>query len=440
MAVPGSADARPPPHTCAPSGGSRLRAVLLGFLLAVVGPGLVACERPSGAASTRGIDAPAPEEGYADLAAAVMPAVVNVRVQRTLAAEEEWSLLDDPDLRRFFERFFGQPLPRNERSPPSARRVVGVGSGFIISPDGHVVTAYHVAGAADRISVSLGDGTVYSANVQGEDEATDLVLLKVEAGRPLPYVTWGDSDKARVGDRVIAVGDPFGLGGTVTAGIVSATGRELGEGSYEDFLQIDAAINRGNSGGPTFDMRGEVLGVNTAIISPTGGSIGIGFAIASNQARQIVNELMRHGSVERGFLGVEVQALDEDLATMFGLERPEGALVTKVDRDGPAAMADLRRGDVIVALEGAPVLGPRQLTWSVAATPAGRTVRLAVWRDGRFEMVAVQIGRLPPPRKVANGAPAPAAENRSTLGLGLAPLTQSCASASASRRRSRAWW
>ena len=195
MAVPGSGDAGPRRRIHAPTRGARLRAALLGFLLAVVGSGLVACERPSGAAGTRAIDAPATEEGYADLAAAVMPAVVNVRVERTLAPEEEWSLLDDPDLRRFFERFLGLPLPRKERSPPSARHVVGVGSGFIVGPEGHVVTAYHVAGAADRISVTLGDGTAYNASVEGEDEATDLVLLKVEAGRPLPYVTWATATR-----------------------------------------------------------------------------------------------------------------------------------------------------------------------------------------------------------------------------------------------------
>ncbi|HEX6013847.1 MAG TPA: trypsin-like peptidase domain-containing protein, partial [Geminicoccaceae bacterium] len=225
--------------------------------------------------------------GYADLVEAVKPAVVNVRVERAAdgdAARGPMGPNMDPEMRRFFERFFGEPggpggpMPGPQQGPQRQR---GEGSGFVISPDGLVVTNAHVAGGADRITVLLDDGTELAGTVKGVDEKTDLALVKVDAGKPLPYVTFGDSSKVRVGDTVIAVGNPFGLGGTVTAGIVSATGREIGSGPYDDFLQVDAPINRGNSGGPTFNLKGEVVGVNTAIFSPSGGSVGIGFAISS---------------------------------------------------------------------------------------------------------------------------------------------------------------
>jgi serine protease Do len=365
------------------------------------------------------------EQGYADLVAAVQPAVVNVKVERT--AEQQGgprgmrrSPFDDPEMRRFFERFFGQ-LP--EVPPmPERRRMMGEGSGFIIDPSGYIVTNAHVAGGADKIEVMMQDGGRYTAELKGVDEKTDLALLKVDAGKPLPYVQFGDSSKVRVGDKVIAIGNPFGLGGTVTAGIVSATSREIGSGPYDDFLQIDAPINRGNSGGPTFNLKGEVVGVNSAIFSPSGGNIGIGFAISSNLAKEVVAQLMRDGEVRRGWLGVNIQSLDDDLAAGLGLDKPEGALVAKVEPDTPAAKAGIRNGDVIVEFDGKPIKQLRDLTRAVADFQPGRKAPIVVWRDGKRHTLTAEIGRVPTTQQVAE-AEHPEAAEQPRLGLALAPLT-----------------
>ena len=291
--------------------------------------------------------------------AAVKPAVVNVRVDRTeQASAEAQGPMMDPDMRRFFERFFGDqgegqgqgPMRMPQQQP--RQHMHGEGSGFIISADGLIVTNAHVAGGADKITILLDDGRELPATLKGIDEKTDLALLKVDAGKALPYVTFGDSSKVRVGDAVVAVGNPFGLGGTVTAGIVSATGREIGSGPYDDFLQIDAPINRGNSGGPAFNVKGEVVGVNSAIFSPSGGSVGIGFAISSNLAKEIVADLQDDGKVQRGWLGVQIQGVDEDLASHLGLDKPRGALVGEVQPDSPAAAAGVEQGDVVLSFNG----------------------------------------------------------------------------------------
>ena len=301
--------------------------------------------------------------------------------------------------------------------------MVGEGSGFIISSDGLIVTNYHVAGEADKINVTLKDGTVYKATLKGADKKTDLALIKIDAKKPLPYVAFGDSGKVRPGDKVLAVGNPFGLGGTVTAGIVSAVGREIGEGPYDDFIQVDAPINRGNSGGPTFDMRGNVIGVNTAIFSPSGGSVGIGFAIASNQAKQIVNQLMEHGTVDRGFLGVSIQPIDPDLAKALKLDDTHGALVSKVEPDSPAAKAGVKSRDVILQFDGKEVEKPSQLSRYVAGTQAGKSSELVLWRDGKRETLQVDVGKMPSKETASNeqGGDQPD-ENQPKLGLSLAPL------------------
>jgi serine protease Do len=261
--------------------------------------------------------------------------------------------------------------------------MMGEGSGFVVSPDGLIVTNAHVAGGADKIEVTFKDGRKLTATLKGVDEKTDLALLKVDGGSaPLPYVVFGDSSKVRPGDKVIAVGNPFGLGGTVTAGIVSATGREIGSGPYDDYIQVDAPINRGNSGGPTFNLRGEVVGVNTAIFSPSGGSVGIGFAIAANLAKSVVDDLRDDGTVERGYLGVGIQGVDEDLARALKLDRPRGALVSRVETGSPAEKAGVQRGDVVLDFNGTPIDRVGQLSRAVAAVDAGASGRLTIWRDG----------------------------------------------------------
>jgi len=336
------------------------------------------------------------DRSYADLVEQVLPAVVNVDVTRTVqAGPPQAQEFMTPEMRRFFERFFGSPPPGFEDREQPEREMRGTGSGFIIDAEGHIVTNAHVVGEAETITVVMQDGTEKQAELIGVDPKTDLAVIKVEGEEPFPFVEFEDSGEVRVGDKVLAVGNPFGLGGTVTAGIVSATNRELGAGPYDDFLQIDASINRGNSGGPTFNLDGEVVGVNTVILSPSGGNVGIGFAIASNLAQEVVADLKDDGVVERGWLGVQIQGIDEDLAASLGLESPEGVLVADVMPDTPAEAAGLQAGDVILALDGEPMTRVGDLTRAVAALEPGTRSELTIFRDGAEQTVEVEIGRMP---------------------------------------------
>ncbi len=315
---------------------------------------------------------------FADLAERVLPAVVNIAVEGTAAPQVPQEFRGTP-----FERYF-----RGNRR----ERVQGAGSGFVIDPAGFIVTNNHVVGSAQRVTVALQNGTELAARVIGSDELTDLALLRVEPRGPLTTLAWGNSARARVGEWVMTAGNPFGLGGTVTVGIISARGREIGAGPFDDFIQTDAAINPGNSGGPVFNMSGEVIGISTAIYSPSGANAGIAFATPSDLARPVIEQLRRDGRVERGWLGVSVQ----DLVP----EDPRGGrravLVTDVVRGGPAARGGLRAGDVVLAANGERTETSRALVRFVAALPPGQSVRLTVQREGRAQEIAVQVGRRPP--------------------------------------------
>jgi len=328
-------------------------------------------------------------DSFADLAERLLPIVVNISTTQLLEGAPEGDAFEDL-FREFFERRGGDDMP----SIPPQRRQSSLGSGFIIGPEGYIVTNHHVVEGADEITIRLHDNTALQAEIIGSDDKTDLALLKVENGAPLPAAVWGDSDRARVGDWVLAVGNPFGLGGTVTAGIISARQRDINAGPYDDFLQTDASINRGNSGGPTFNMDGEVIGVNTAIFSPSGGSIGIGFAIPSSMARGIIDSLREFGEVRRGWLGVHIQTLTEELAEGLRLPDANGALVASVVANSPADTAGIQQGDVILEFDGRAVSEMRRLPRMVAETPIGRTVEVTVWRRGERQKVEVDLGLL----------------------------------------------
>ncbi len=357
---------------------------------------------------------------YAPLVQAVVPAVVNVKVvRRVLTAGEEHS--SQPQMDEFMKRFFGPdapPMPERRGRPQAA-----VGSGFIIDEAGHVVTNAHVAREATSITVTTSDGREYEAELVGLDEKTDLALLKIEADGPFPFVRFGDSTEVQVGDKVIAVGNPFGLGGSVTAGIVSAKGREVGAGPYDDFLQIDAPINRGNSGGPTFNLDGEVIGVNTLIFSPSGGNVGIAFAISADLAKEVIADLMDDGKVERGWLGVRIQPVDEDIAAALGLPQPEGALVSSVDEGSPAAAAGLAPGDVILAFDGKKITKLRDLTRAVAEAGPGKTATMRVLRKGSERTLTAVLGQMPD-TTMARAEPRHEENAQPRLGLALAPLDE----------------
>jgi len=329
--------------------------------------------------------------GFADLVSEVRPAVVNVEVVRAIqpAAQSHmrWQRRGGEELPEIFRRFWSMP----GLAPPPTPRAEGVGSGFIVDASGLIVTSHHVVKDADSVTVTLQDGRKLEAQVMGVDPKTDLALLEVDAGESLPAVEFGDSDRTRVGDWVVAVGNPFGLGGTVTAGIVSSRGRDIGSGPYDDFLQIDAPINRGNSGGPLFDRNGQVVGVNTAIFSPTGGNVGIGFAIPANVAESVIESLRTDGKVNRGWLGVQIQSIDATMAEALGLEEAQGALIASVMADGPAAAAGLRAGDVILSFDGQPLDTMRDLPRIVAGIDSGTEVEIEVWRDGGKETLAATI-------------------------------------------------
>ncbi len=318
-------------------------------------------------------------DSFADLAKELLPTVVNISTKH---------LNDDGDRSGNFEEFFedfGQGRP-----PQGA----ALGSGFIIDSSGYVVTNHHVVDGADEITVRLQDDTSLVATLVGSDERTDLALLKVESDEPLPASEWGDSDTARIGDWVMAIGNPFGLGGTVTAGIVSARGRDIRSGPYDDFIQTDAAINRGNSGGPLFNMDGDVIGVNSAIFSPSGGSVGIGFSIPSQMAKNVITQLREHGEVRRGWLGVRIQRVTPELAEGLRLDEDRGALVASVTPDGPAEAAGIHQGDVIIEFNDRIVPESSKLPRMVAETPIGSKVPVKVWRKGKEVTVYAELGAL----------------------------------------------
>ena len=361
---------------------------------------------------------------FADLIEQVQPAVVNIATKRKLKAGPAQFRMNgrpadpnDPQMQEFFERFFGGPLP-GFGGP--GREVRSAGSGFVIDAAGYIVTNNHVVEEADEITVTFQDGTRLEATLAGRDPKTDLALLKVEPRKPLPTVALGDSDSARVGDWVIAIGNPFGLGGTATAGIISARGRDIQSGPYDDYLQVDAPINRGNSGGPIFDETGRVIGVNTMIYSPNGGSVGIGFAIPASTVAHVVGELRDDGKVDRGWLGVQIQGLDEDMAAGLGLEDTHGALVADVVAGSPAGKAGLKPGDVVRSFDGKPVKAARDLSRAVADTADGSRAKIEVLRDGKALDLTVRIAKLDEgdePLLAGNAAGATGGD----LGLQLAP-------------------
>jgi serine protease Do len=319
-------------------------------------------------------------------------------------------------------------LLEQERRNASKLPALALGSGFIVDPQGYIVTDDHVLEHATAVTVTLHDGTQYPARILGRDPLTDLALLKIDAQKPLPYARWGDSDNARVGDWVLAIGNPFGLDDTVSSGIISARGRDIHAGPYDDFLQIDAAINRGNSGGPTFGLDGAVIGINTAIYSPNGGSVGIGFAIPANLARPVVEQLQAHGKVDRGWLGIQIQPVTPEIAESFGLAKVEGALVAGVGTGGPAARAGLAQGDVILAINGRAIERMRDLPLAVAEMPIGRPAELTVWRGNRKISLRPVIGEMPAGRQEAalqrdEGGARRAEPVRIGAGLRLAALT-----------------
>lgn len=366
---------------------------------------------------------------FADLAQKVSPAVVNVSSTHVMAEQGVQMPFAFPPGSPF-EDFFKQFQGPQGQAPQRERKVTSLGSGFIIDASGYIVTNNHVIDNAKDIEVTLTDGSEYPAKLIGTDPKTDLALLKVETKKPLPYVSLGDSDKIRIGDWVMAVGNPFGLGGTVTAGIVSARGRDIHEGPYDDFLQIDAAINQGNSGGPTFSTDGSVIGINTAIFSPSGGSVGIGFAIPSNLAKPIIAELKDQGRVERGWLGVSIQELTPDLTQGMGLGSDKGALIASVQDGSPAAQAGLKPGDVVVDFGKHEIASPKDLSRVVAETASGTTVPVKVWRDGSERTINVTVTDMKEEVASAdsqgpgsNGGPA-ASDSVQQLGATLAPVTE----------------
>jgi serine protease Do len=362
----------------------------------------------------------------------VRPAVVNISTtQRMERGERGGGGPDVPDMpfpmfppgspfSDMFRHFFESP--GRGTTPAPARRVTSLGSGFLVDSAGYVVTNNHVVGKAEEITVTLQDSSQHKARLIGRDEKTDIALLKVDAGKPLPFVTFGDSEQAKVGDWVVAVGNPFGLGGSVTAGILSARGRDLQSGPFDDYLQIDAPINRGNSGGPSFNLSGDVIGINTAIYSPNGGSVGIGFAVPSNLAKKVVNELRDKGSVSRGWLGVQIQEVTGPIAESLGLDKPRGALVTDVSRKSPAEAAGLRQGDVVLEFGGQPIEKLRDLPRAVADARIGGSVKANVWRDGKQIAINVTVGGQRAETTASNDEQPGQVERGGQLGLALAAL------------------
>ncbi|MCC6888410.1 MAG: DegQ family serine endoprotease [Hyphomicrobiales bacterium] len=372
-------------------------------------------------------------EAIADVAAQVIEAVVNISTSQNVGGrggQQQPLSPNDPQIDDLFRDFFnrrGKGEPKGERPPP--RRVNSLGSGFIIDATGIVVTNNHVIAEADEITVILNDGTRVKGEVMGRDQKTDIALLRIKTDRPLKAVRFGDSDKLRLGEWVIAIGNPFSFGGSVTAGIVSALNRDINSGPYDNYIQTDAAINRGNSGGPLFNLNGEVVGVNTAIISPSGGSIGIGFAVPSKTALSVIGQLKEFGETRRGWLGVRIQMVTDEIAESLGIKPARGALVAGVDERGPAKPAGILPGDVIVRFDGKDIREMRDLPRVVADTPVGKDVAVVIIRKGKEQTLTVTLGRLEDSEKQAaltkpkDDPPSPPPVVTRALGIDLAGLS-----------------
>ncbi|TBW40965.1 Do family serine endopeptidase [Siculibacillus lacustris] len=440
----------PDPRATAEARAIRRKAILAGAVsLAVVG-GLTAVDmlghmpsvRAETPAASPSVVSPLLQNfSFAPIVERVRPAVVSIRVRGEARPNRESFMETFPDLPEGspFERFFrewngpgrpggrgmGPQGPGQGRGPGRGEVVMSQGSGFIISPDGKVVTNFHVVKDAAEVTVLTDDGTEYKAKVLGSDEKTDVALLKIQGGRTdFPTVPFATGE-IRPGDWVLAVGNPFGLGGSVTAGIVSARGREIGAGPYDDFLQIDAPINHGNSGGPTFDLAGNVVGMNTAIYSPSGGSIGIGFAIPSTTVQKVIAQLEKTGEVVRGWLGVQIQPIGRDMADGLGLKDARGALVAEALPDGPAAKAGIKAGDAILAVEGKPIKNARDLSRTIAGYDPGSKVKVTIVRAGKEQTIEVDLARMQAEARAStpaatDGAPTSLAD----LGLMIAPASE----------------
>jgi serine protease Do len=409
-----------------------LRAALLGAVAAVA-IGAAVVETGAFAPSFAVADTQQPSAGpasFADVVDRVKSSVVSVKVKMDNVSDADSDLQTMPHFPpgspfdRFFKQF-GAPDDEGQGDGPMPRRpqhhmTMAQGSGFFISSDGYIVTNNHVVDHATEVTVTTADGKTLAAKVIGTDPKTDLALLKVKDAGTYPFVKFAPHTP-RVGDWVIAVGNPFGLGGTVTAGIVSARGRDIGSGPYDDFIQIDAPVNHGNSGGPTFNTDGDVVGVNTAIFSPSGGSVGIGFAIASDVVEKVVDQLKTGGVVERGWLGVEIQPVTQDIADSLGLKTASGALVAKESKDAPAAAAGVKIGDVVTAVNGQAVIDSRDLARRIADLGPKKSAELTIWRNGAQQTVSVTLGAMPNDKEAMNdlGTDKPNAADSSMAKLGL---------------------
>ena len=374
--------------------------------------------------------------GFADIVEKVKPAVISVRV-RVNGGDASQRSDDDPfgpgsQFEQFFRRF-GHPngAPGLRRNAPRHNFTTGQGSGFFISADGYAVTNNHVVDKADKVEITTDSGKTYTAKVIGTDARTDLALIKIEDGNAFPFVRLSDNGP-RIGDWVLAVGNPFGLGGTVTAGIVSARGRDIGAGPYDDFIQIDAPVNKGNSGGPTFDVDGNVIGVNTAIFSPSGGSVGIAFAIPAETVKSVVAQLKDKGVVTRGWIGVQIQPVTGDIADSLGLKQARGALVAEPQDGSPAAKAGIKSGDVILSVNGEAVKDARALARRISSMSPGTAVKLDVWHSGKEQTMTLTLGELPKERQARAGNSDDHGTPRmdTKLGLALAPASRVAGSGS----------
>ncbi len=375
---------------------------------------------------------------FADLTEKLLPAVVNVSTTQIVKQQArqfpEFQFPPGSPFEDFFKDFFERGFPNQGEAIP--RKATALGSGFIIDAAGYIVTNNHVIAEADEVSVILQNDAEYQAEVIGRDPKLDLALLKIKADKPLPYLKWGNSDSVRVGEWVLAIGNPFGLGGTVTAGIVSARARNINAGPYDDFIQTDASINRGNSGGPMFNLNGEVVGINTAIFSPTGGSVGIGFAVPSSLAKPVIEQLRQYGHAKRGWLGVRIQEVTAEIAENLGLKgAPRGALIAGLSPNGPADAARIEVGDIILKFDGKEILDMRRLPLIVAETPIGQSVDVTVWRKNRAVDLRVKVAQLDEEEEKALASSSPgknggkgggpsAIKTVKLLGLTLSNITQ----------------